>query len=163
MVLDKGHFELIQEDNSLKERERQWEHTGIVFSEFKKYLKNKGASNSIIKQQLEHASSFVFNYFFIYNDSLNVLDTNETTIKTFIGNWYIRKCMDATIETIRELLLAIYDFFQFINEYGFINSRQFEEIKQTCNQKEWFENRLKSYATADGFRFMEWIEEYNYD
>ena len=163
MRLEKTHFECIQEDNSEEEQEKQWNHIKIVFDEFEKYLQDKEKSENIIERQLSNISFFVFNYFFIYDDDLNILDTNETTIRKFLGNWYIRKSFGTKFKTIKEILSALYDFFQFVKENGFITPEQFDEIKQVCKDKEWFENRLKTYKTVDRDGFREWIEEYNYD
>jgi hypothetical protein len=157
------NFECIKEDNSEEEHERQWENSQIVFDEFGKYLSKKNYKEELIERQLGYSSFFVMNYFFVYEDLLTVLETDDTTIRKFLGNWYIRKNWSPTFKEMKEILSALFDFFEFIHQKEFITNDQFEKIKQVCKDKHWFENRLKTYKTADGNAFKKWIDEYNYD
>lgn len=103
------------------------------------------------------------NYFFVYEGKMSVLQTEEITIRTFLGNWYIRKNWSPKFKEMKEILSALFDFFEFIHNKEFITDEQFEKIKQVCKEKNWFEHRLKTYKTANGDDFKKWIEEYNYD
>jgi hypothetical protein len=163
MKLENKHFECIKEDNSEEEDERQWKNSEIVFDEFKKYLSSKKYKKKLIERQLGYCSFFMMNYFFVYDDELSILATDGTTIRTFLGNWYIRKNGSPNFNEMKEILSALFDFFEFTCKNEFITVEQFEKIKQVCKDKEWFENRLKTYKPADGFAFKKWIDEYNYD
>lgn len=162
-MLKSKNFECVKEDNSEEENIMQWENSKIVFDEFEKYLSNKDYKKNLIERQLGYSSYFVMNYFFVYADDLSVLETNDTTIRKFLGNWYIRKNRSPKFKEMKEILSALFDFFEFICINEFITIGQFENIKQVCKDKNWFENRLKTYKTADGNDFKKWIDEYNYD
>lgn len=110
-----------------------------------------------------NSSFFVFSYFFTYDGDDSILETNEKTIRKFLGNWYIRKNMAPVIKEMKEILSALFDFFEFLQNRELISTERFEEIKGVCKDKDWFENRLKTYKTARDENFREWIEEYNYD
>lgn len=103
------------------------------------------------------------NYVFVYEDLRNILEVYEDSIRKFLGNWYIRKFMDPNISTIKSFLKSISDFYTFLEEKGFISNEELSEIKEVCNDKSWFEMRLKTYFEAEDDDFYEWIEEYNYD
>lgn len=163
MELKNENFECIKEDNSEEEHNRQWENSKIVFDEFEKYLSNKNYKDELIERQLGYSSYFVMNYFFVYEDNTSVLATDDTKIRTFLGNWYIRKSWSPNFKEMKETLSALFDFFEFLCSKEFITIEQFEKIKQVCKDKDWFENRLKTYKSADMNAFKKWIEEYNYD
>lgn len=163
MELKTKNFECIKEDNSEEENERQWENSKIVFDAFRKYLSEKNQNEKLIERQLGYSSFFVMNYFFVYEDLLSVLETDDTTLRKFLGNWYIRKNWSPTFKEMKEILSALFDFFEFIHYKEFITNEQFEKIKQVCKDKHWFEHRLKTYKTAEGNAFKKWIDEYNYD
>ncbi|MFW6257763.1 MAG: hypothetical protein ACOC11_03160 [Prolixibacteraceae bacterium] len=163
MELKAKNFECIKEDNSEEENERQWENSQIVFDEFRKYLSDKNYKEELIERQLGYSSFFVMNYFFVYEDLMSVLKTDDTTIRKFLGNWYIRKNWSPTFKEMKEILSALFDFFEFLWKRELITADQFGKIKQVCKDKDWFETRLKTYKTADGNDFRMWIEEYNYD
>ena len=163
MKLTKENFECVKEDNSEEEENRQWEITQIVFDEFEEYLRKKSYNDKLVQRQLEYSSFFVMSYFFVYEDELSVLDSDDSTIRKFLGNWYIRKNMSPNMKEIKEILSALFDFFEFLCKRELITEEQFETIKQVCKDKEWFENRLKTYKTTDTKGFRAWIDEYNYD
>ena len=163
MKLKANNFECITEDNSEEEIQRQWKNSEIVFDEFRKYLSERNYKEELIERQLGYSSFFVMNYFFIYEDKISVLETEEITIRTFLGNWYIRKNWSPNFKEMKEILSALFDFFEFLHQKEFITLEQFEKIKQVCKDKNWFEHRLKTYKKANGNDFKKWIDEYNYD
>ena len=163
MQLKKEHFECIDEALPEEEERRQWEKLQPVFDEFENHLRSKNYNDHQIQRHLEYSSFFVMNYFFVYEDLLSVLETDDTTIRKFLGNWYIRKNLTANLKEMKEILSALFDFFEFIYNKEFLDVEQFDKIKQVCKDKDWFENRLKTYKTADGKDFKAWIDEYNYD
>lgn len=163
MKLTKENFECIKEDNSEEEDNRQWEITQVVFDEFEEYLCSKNYNDNLVQRQLEYSSFYVMNYFFVYEDMLSVLETDDSTIRKFLGNWYIRKNMTPNMKEIKEILSALFEFFEFLCKRELITAEQFENIKLVCKDKEWFEYRLKTYKTTDTKGFKEWIDEYNYD
>jgi len=163
MKLTKENFECVNEANSEEEDIRQWEKSQVVFDEFEDYLLTKGYNDALIQRQLEYSSYFVMNYFFVYEDELSVLETNDTTIRKFLGNWYIRENESPAFKEMKEILMALMDFFEFALINDFITAEQFETIEQVCNDKAWFENRLKTYNTKDSKGLANWIEEYNYE
>jgi hypothetical protein len=163
MNLTKENFECIKEDNSEEEDNRQWENTQVVFDEFEEYLRKKNYNDNLVQRQMEYSSFFVMSYFFVYEDELSVLDTDDSTIRKFLGNWYIRKNMSPNNKEIKEILSALFDFFEFLLTRVLITDVQFETIKLVCKDKVWFENRLKTYKSSDTKSFRAWIDEYNYD
>jgi hypothetical protein len=163
MRLTRENFECVNDANSEEEEKRQWEKSQIVFDEFEEYLHTKGYNDTLIQRQLEYSSYFVMNYFFVYEDELSVLETDDTTIRKFLGNWYIRENGSPAFEEMKEILLAILEFFEFALITDFISAEQFENIEQVCNDKAWFENRLKTYKPNDKKGLEKWIDEYNYE
>ena len=94
---------------------------------------------------------------------MSVLETDDSTIRKFLGNWYIRKNWTPNLKEMKEILSALFDFFEFLYKRELITDEQIEIIKLVCKDKEWFETRLKTYKTTDTKGFKEWIDEYNYD
>ena len=87
MNLTEENFKNIQEDNSEEERDAQWENSNAIFEEFEKYLKAKGLSVELIDRHLRYSVFFAMQYLFVYAGEQSILEVNETTIKTFLGNW----------------------------------------------------------------------------
>ena len=159
-----GHFECIKEDNSEEEYDKQWKRSKIIFDQFFEYLKkDKGLKESTAGKRAELAAYFVMDYLFVYDDAQSILEVTGDTIRTFLGNWYIRKFMNPRMSEIKSFLRAISDFFTFIKKEGFITDVDLEEIKDVCKDVGWFEMRLRTYFSADEDEFYDWIRVYNYD
>jgi hypothetical protein len=156
-------FDCIKEDNSEEEDKKQWERSKIIFDHFFEYLKDKGLKESTASKRTQRIVFFILDYLFVYGDVLSILEVSGDTIRTFLGNWYIRKVLNSGKTEMKEFLRAISDFFTFIRNEGFITDLDLEEIKEVCKDVGWFEMRLQSYSAAEGDEFYEWIEEYNYD
>jgi hypothetical protein len=162
--LKQAHFECIKEDNSEEEDDKQWKRSKIVFDQFYDYLtKEKSLKESTAGRRTEMAAFFVMNYLFVYDDAMSVLEVYGDTIRTFLGNWYIRKTWNPSISRIKSSLRALSDFFTFLYKKGFMAKEQLNEIKEVCKDTGWFEMRLKKYFEANGDDFDEWLQEYNYD
>ncbi|MFQ6112914.1 MAG: hypothetical protein ACE5NG_02365 [bacterium] len=161
--IEDKHFECIKEDNSEKEDERQWQRSKIVFDHFYDYLKNRGLKESTAGRRTEMAAYFIMDYVFVYEDLSNILEVSGDMVRTFLGNWYIRKFWNPKISMIKSFLRAISDFFTFLKERDFISKEHLVEIKEVCKDKAWFEMRLKTYFEAQGDDFYQWLQEYNYD
>lgn len=157
------HFECIKEDNSEEEYEKQWKRSKIIFDQFYEYLKKKGLKESTVEKRAQRTVFFIMDYLFVYDDALNILEVSGDTIRTFLGNWYIRKFMNPKMTEIESFLRSISDFFTFLQEKDFISKEELSEIKEVCKDIGWFEMRLATYFAADEDEFHKWIKEYNYD
>jgi len=136
----------------------------IVFDHFYDYLtKDKGLKKSTARKRTEMAGFFVMNYLFVYDDAMSILEVCGDTIRTFLGNWYIRKMWNLSISQMKSFLRALSNFFTFLSQRGFMDKEELNEIKKVCRDTAWFEMRLKTYFEADEDEFSEWLEEYNYD
>jgi hypothetical protein len=157
------HFECIKEDNSEEEHDKQWKRSKIVFEQFFESQKNKGLTERTAGKRTDMTSYFIMDYFFVYDDSESILEVNGDTIRTFLGNWYIRKFMKPKITEIKSFLISISNFFTFLQSRDFVSKDELREIKEVCKDIPWFEMRLKTYFEVHDDDFYEWLQEYNYD
>lgn len=145
-------------------REKQWEQSEIVFKGFNNYLLDKGLKESTANLKTSMAAFFVMEFLFVYCDDIEcILEVDKDEIRTFLGNWYIRKTMSPRVSQINQFLKAISDFYTFLHKKGFLDKTDLKDIKETCKDKEWFAERLQSYFDADEDDFEDWLMEYNYD
>jgi hypothetical protein len=163
MELKKEHFKCKKEKNSKKRDKREWESSNVVIDYFCEYLKKKGLKKDIAGEQAERVQFFVMKYLFVYDDAESVLDVSGDAIRTFLGNWYIRKFLNPKMSEIKVYLSALFVFFTFLQEEGFISEEELKEIQEACKDIPWFEMRLRTYFDVDGDDFYEWVREYDYD
>jgi len=162
--LKREYLECIKEDNSEEEDEKQWKRTKIVFDHFYNYLvEDRGLKKNTAGERTKMAVFFVMDYLFVYDDATSILEVSGDTIKTFLGNWYIRKNWNPSIKEMKSLLRALSDFFTFLYKKDFMDKEELNEIKKVCKDTAWFEMRLKTYFESDEDEFYEWLQEYNYD
>jgi len=145
-------------------KKKQWEQSSVLFDAFFEYLKEeKGLKEETAGQKTNMVAFFIMNFLFVYYNAIDDLrDVDDYAIRTFLGNWYIRKFMSPKVAEMNRFLRAIADFYTFLHKKGFIDDYVLSEIKETCKDKEWFAQRLKSYYETSGDEFEDWIMEYDY-
>ena len=158
----KEHLECIKEENSEEEDERQWERSKIVFDRFHEYLLNRGLKEETADDRTQRVVFYVMNYLFVYEDVENILEASADTIRTFLGNWYIRKFWDPNMPEIKSFLRDILDFYKFLVKEDLASEADLEEMEGVCKDVPWFEMRLRTYFTTDDDEFHEWLQEYDY-
>lgn len=163
MKLESEHLECIKEENSEEEDERQWERSKIVFDRFHEYLLNRGLKEETADNRTQRVVFYVMNYLFVYEDVESILEASADTIRTFLGNWYIRKFLNPNMSEIKSFLKSILDFYKFLLKEDVASEADLEEMEGVCKDVPWFEMRLRTYFEADGDEFHEWLQEYNYD
>lgn len=132
-----------------------------VFQGFEEYLKRRNLKELTVQKKVQSISFFLFNYLYIYDSVDSVLEVDEITIRTFLGNWYIRKFLNPNMTEIRVFLNAIKDFYTFLKKLDLFDD--INDIKEACKDKNWYQMRLETYYNSHGAAFESWIQEYNYD
>lgn len=145
-------------------KKEQREYSGALFNIFFEYLKEeKGFKEETAGQKANMAAFFIMDFLFVYYDAIDdIRYVDDYAIRTFLGNWYIRKFMSPTVAEMNKFLRTIVDFYTFLHKRGFISKDNLREIKETCKDKEWFAQRLKSYFDTTEDEFEDWFTEYDY-
>ncbi len=144
--------------------EPQWEQSNIVFDNFYDYLQGKGLKEETAARKTNLVVFFVMKFLFVYCDDIeSMLDVDDHCIKSFLGNWYIRKSLSPSVTEINQFLIAIADFYKFAHIKGFISKNYLMMIKEVCKDKAWFAERLRLYFDSDEDDFHDWLMDYNYD
>lgn len=162
--LSRADFELIDSNGLDDWEDQQWERSEIVYVSFINYLQDKGLRETTAIKKSNLVSFFVMRFMFVYCDEVeSILDANDYYIKSFLGNWYIRKFLNPSVAKINQFLIAIADFYTFAHKKGFIGKDHLLMIKAVCKDKTWFAERFKGYFDLDGEDFHDWLTDYDYN
>lgn len=131
-----------KELNKMKKKNQKY------LDEFKKWMMEKGLADKTIKQHLSNACFYI-------NDYLNYYDITEMTegcygLDSFFGDWFIRKCMWSTTNSIKTTAASLKKFYLCMKELGYIDKDDYDnlcyEIKEEMD--EWCE-RVDKYNDID--------------
>lgn len=116
----------------------------IILERFEKYLKNKKLSKSTINKHVGNIDFFI-NDFLLYYEPIAAKD-GSSQVGSFLGNWFIRKAMWASVTSIKENITSIKKFYQFLLESGEITIEYFAELQEEIREckDDWLEN-LRRY------------------
>lgn len=121
--------------------------------EFEKYLKEKDLVEKTIKKHINNISLYLDDYLNYYE--LAKMEDGISRIDSFLGDWFIRKCMWASKTSIKETAASIKKFYQAMLEYQHITK---EDYKYVCDEiKENMECWLDSLEMYDDDSFYDWI------
>lgn len=131
-----------KELNKMKKKNQKY------LDEFKKWMQDKGLADKTIKQHLSNADFYI-------NDYLNYYDITEMRegcygLDSFLGDWFIRKCMWSTAYSIKTTAASLKKFYLCMKELGYIDKDDYDnlcyEIKEEMD--EWCE-RVDKYNDID--------------
>jgi len=139
--------------NYEKEKNKNMERNKKFIEEFKKYLTEQGLVLKTINKHISNIDLYL-------NEYLNYYETTKMEdgiyeVDTFFSDWFIRKCMWATKNSIKETASSIKKFYNCMQKLEYIKKEDYkqlcEEIKE--NMEYWLES-LKEYDDGTYFDFF---------
>ncbi len=116
----------------------------FILGKFQRYLGSKKLSKSTIEKHVANIGFFINDYLLRY-DAIPAKE-GFNRVDSFLGSWFIRKAMWASVTSIKENITSLKKFYQFMYEDGGISKDDLVELKEDIksNKDEWLEN-LKMY------------------
>lgn len=116
----------------------------IILERFEINLKDKKLSKSTVDKHVGNIDFFINDYLLRYEPIPAKEGSDE--VGFFLGDWFIRKAMWASVTSIKENITSMKKFYQFMYESGKIDKDDlFELLEEIKNCKdEWLEN-IKMY------------------
>lgn len=113
---------------------------------FQEYLLEKGLKDKTIRNHLNNVSFYI-------NDYLNYYDPQEMVrgcydISGFLGDWFIRKAMWSSRESIKSTAASIKKFYKCMLEKGHVSKADYQYLVEIIKEKmpDWLENMNDYYV-----------------
>ena len=137
-------------EKQIKENEKR---NKKFIDEFEKYLKEKDLVEKTIKNHINNIKLYLNDYLNYYE--FVKMEDGISRIDSFLGDWFIRKCMWSSKTSIKETAASIKKFYQAMLEYQHITK---EDYQYVCDEiKENMECWLDSLEMYDDDSFYDWI------
>ena len=123
-------------ENQCNEIRRQ---NSEYLSLFEEDMRKSSLTEKTIRRHLNNADFFI-NEFLLLADPIP-MDTGMSRLDSFLGDFFIRKCMWSTPANIKSTAASIKKFYKSMLAHGLIDSIQYREFADTIkdNMKEWQE------------------------
>ncbi|PQP34682.1 recombinase [Desulfobacteraceae bacterium SEEP-SAG9] len=119
-----------------------------ILDGFRQYLGGKKISAKTIDK---HASNidFYINEFLLYEEPLKAKE-GVSNLNSFMGYWFIRKAMWASVASIKENITSLKHFYTFMYDCNAIGLEELEDMKEEIkeNKAEWLET-VRKYNDPD--------------
>lgn len=132
-------------DNWEEEVEKQRKRNDKLIEEFYDSLVSKGLTKKTIDKHTSN-TDFYINHFLLNYDVLSA-EEGVNEVSSFLGDFFIRKCMWSTKNSIKENAASIKKFYQFMLETNRITKKD--------------NNMLKKEIKENMSRYLETVEKYN--
>ena len=140
-------------ENYEKRLEENTKRNKKFIEEFEFWLNEKGLVQKTIKKHTSNIDLYL-NNFLTYSD-INKMEDGINEIDSFLGDWFIRKCMWSSKSSIKENASSIKKFYQCMKEKGYVKEEDYnslcEEIKE--NMECWLEF-MDNYDSGDFYSFI---------
>jgi hypothetical protein len=120
----------------------------ILLDRFEEYLRNKKLSRTSIDKHIGNVDFFI-NDFLLHYEPIAAKD-GSSQVGCFLGDWFIRKAMWASVTSIRENITSFKKFYQFMFEIDEIPKDDLVELEEEIKEckDDWLEN-LRKYDDPD--------------
>lgn len=120
----------------------------IVLDGFQNHLESKKLSDKTIDKHVSNMEYYI-NDFLLYEEPLKPRD-GIYEINYFLGYWFIKKALWASVSTIKENITSLKHFYTYMNDIGQISAEELDDIKIEIkeNKEEWLET-IKKYDDPD--------------
>ena len=103
--------------------------------EFEEWLSEKGLVKKTIRKHLSNVDLYINDYLNYY-DIIKVEDDIDD-IYSFIDNWFIRKCLWASKNSIKEMVASLKKFYQFMSDNGYVSVDDYKDICSFIKDSVW--------------------------
>jgi len=133
--------EYVQYESDCRKIKTENQH---LIDDFQRWLKSKKLSEKTIGKHVYNVD-FYINDFLLYEEPLRPHE-GINKIDSFLGFWFIRKALWASVTSIKENISSLKKFYTYLHQIGDVSSEELLEMKQDIkeNKDEWLEN-LKAY------------------
>ena len=98
----------------------------IFINNFESWLNEKGLVKKTIRKHISNIDLFLNNYL-VYSD-ISTMEEGVYDIDMFLGDWFIRKCMWSSKNSIKETASSIKKFYQCMSEYEYISKEDYKFV-----------------------------------
>jgi len=104
-----------------------------ILDEFQSWLENSGLAPTTVKNHVENVD-FFSEYLVYYEPLTNLDEANVGDVYGFLGDWFPRKAMWASVFTMRSNMVSFRKFFKFLRETGRINEKIEDDVLDTLKE-----------------------------
>ena len=129
------------------ECERIREDNEKLLDQFEDWLHGQGLGEKTINKHIGNID-FYINAFLLYEDAVEA-KAGAYSINMFLGYWFIKKAMWASVSSIRSNAASLKKFYAFLNEFGLVENEAVEFLKEEIKEEmpNWLET-LRRYDDA---------------
>ncbi len=134
--------------NENKERNKKY------INEFTEWLKEKGLSPKTINKHVSNVELYVNDYLNYYD--ITKMEDGARCVGSFLGGWFIEKCMWASRTSIKENAASLKKFYQCMSERGYV---KIEDYKDLCEEiKESMDDYLEMLSDFDNGTYFDMFD-----
>ena len=100
---------------------------------FRKNMESEGLSSKTIYKHVNNAS-FYINTFLLHYDIETKMEDGIALIYIFLNDWFIRKCMWASVNSIKETAFSIKKFYKCMMENDYVDKENYEFFVQEIKE-----------------------------
>lgn len=136
-----------------KERDEMIKKNQVYLREFKKWLSDKGLVSKTISKHIANVDFYINEYLNYYE--VTEMEEGCYDLSSFLGDWFIRKCMWSTASSVKTTAASIKKFYQCMLELGHIENNSYQELVEDIkeNMDGWIET-VEEYNNGD-FSFFD--------
>ena len=119
-----------------------------LLNNFRKYLSSKKLAKKTVDKHVSNIDFYINE--FLLNEEPSKAKEGVNNLDYFLGYWFIRKAMWASVTSIKENITSLKHFFTYMHTIDEIDLEELNEMKEEIKESkdEWFET-IRKYDDPD--------------
>ncbi len=94
--------------------------------EFENWLEAKGLVKKTIRKHINNVNLYINDY--LNNYDITKVEDGMDEVYSFLGGWFIEKCLWASQTSLKETAASIKKFYQYMGENNYVSEEDYKEM-----------------------------------
>ena len=137
-------------DKKLEESRKRNEK---FIKEFETWLNQKGLVAKTIKKHINNVDLYINNYLNYYD--FVKMEEGINSVYSFLGGWFIEKCLWASKTSLKETAASIKKFYQCMSEYNYVSVEDYKSLCSVIKENmDYFLEQVDAYDDGSYYDFF---------
>ncbi len=149
---DKSNFQIVDLDSEI----RADRFCSALLKHFHQFLLGTLNLEPLEAGSQAAGADYFLREFMIGKRRDNIFNASAEQVLQFAGNWYIISNLEPNMEELSVMLRGTASFYRYCAEHNLSTPENSEQIKQTCNKIDYFQERIETFHNISGDGYSAW-------
>lgn len=149
---DKSNYQIVDLDSEINADRL----CSCLLKEFHQFLLRECQLEALEAGSQAAGADYFLREFMIGQRRDNIFHGSAELVQQFAGHWYIISNLEPNIAELQAILSGTVSFYQYCAQNQLTSMATAEQISETCNQADYFQQRIEDFHDISGDGYSSW-------